>query len=91
MNSPSFPTRAGVPLRVFGLRPVVLACLSALPFVLPFAFSATAHAQSAADTATLSPVVITANPLGSDALASPTSVLKARRWTCGAAPIWAKR
>ncbi|WP_255469087.1 TonB-dependent receptor [Achromobacter sp. UMC46] len=84
MIFPIVPTGDRAPLRVsrasvqhvFALRPLALACACALPLALPFALLGAAHAQSAPDTATLSPVVITANPLGSDAVASPTTVLQ---------------
>lgn len=56
-------------LRAFSLSPLALACLLALP--------PAARAQAdAPDAATLSPVIITANPLGSEALASPSTVLQ---------------
>lgn len=55
-------------LRAFTLSPLALACLLALPQA--------ARAQAAADATTLSPVIITANPLGSEALASPSTVVQ---------------
>ncbi|MGH8817305.1 MAG: TonB-dependent receptor plug domain-containing protein, partial [Achromobacter pestifer] len=72
MNFPTLAAGARAPLRAFALRPLALACLYALPLALP----AAARAQAAPDTATLSPVIITANPLGSDALASPSTILQ---------------
>ena len=72
MNFLTVRAGARTPLRAFALRPLALACLYTLPLALP----AAVRAQAAPDTATLSPVVITANPLGSDALASPSTVLQ---------------
>lgn len=65
--TPSLPG-ARASLRAFSLSPLAIACLLALP-------QAT-RAQATPDTATLSPVIITANPLGSEALASPSTVVQ---------------
>ena len=58
MNFLTVRAGARTPLRAFALRPLALACLYTLPLALP----AAVRAQAAPDTATLSPVVITANP-----------------------------
>ncbi len=56
-------------LRAFSLSPLALACLLALPQAV--------RAQAAAPNApTLSPVIITANPLGNESPATPSSVLE---------------
>ena len=72
MSFPTYSAGARAALRAFAMRPLTLACLAALPYALP----AAAQAQTPSDAATLAPVVITANPLGSDALTTPASVLE---------------
>lgn len=76
--------RAGVRLRALTASPAGAALLPPallprlLPLLIAMALPLAARAQSPAtpDATTLSPVIITANPLGSDALASPSSVLQ---------------
>jgi len=72
MSFPTYSAGARAALRAFALRPLTLACLAALPYALP----ANVQAQTSSEAATLAPVVITANPLGSDALTTPASVLE---------------